>query len=329
MRTRRLGRTGLDVSILGFGCGAIGGLMVRGAPADQERAVARAITLGVNYFDTAPQYGEGASELNLGRVLKSLRADVRVGTKVRLQPADRGGLTAAITTSLDASLVRLGRDHVDLVQLHNRIGEPGAGDMLSERTVLGEVADAFDRLRRAGKTRFIGITALGQTDALQRVIDSGRFDTAQVVYNALNPSAAGTPMTGAVGQDYANLIGRVEAAGMGLIAVRVLAGGALAGLDARHPVAKQDVEPIGSAASYAEDLARARLLAPIVAAGHASSLAEAALRYVLAEPRVATALIGVSSLGQLESAIQAATLGPLPLEVMQQVRTLLGQRSRA
>ena len=68
MDYRTLGKTGLRVSTLGFGCGNVGGLMVRGAPAEQERAVARAIELGINYFDTAPSYGDGQSEQNLGRV---------------------------------------------------------------------------------------------------------------------------------------------------------------------------------------------------------------------------------------------------------------------
>src|SRR5215207_9082675 len=77
MEKRTLGRTGLQVSVLGFGCGAVGGLMVRGNPADQERAVARALEAEVNYFDTAVQYGDGASERNLGRVLKNLRRDRR------------------------------------------------------------------------------------------------------------------------------------------------------------------------------------------------------------------------------------------------------------
>ena len=62
METRTLGRTGLAVSVLGFGCGAVGGLMVRGNPANQERAVARAVELGINYFDTAAMYGNGESE---------------------------------------------------------------------------------------------------------------------------------------------------------------------------------------------------------------------------------------------------------------------------
>ena len=71
MERRKLGRTGLDVSLLGFGCGAVGGLMTKGAAADQERAIARAVELGINYFDTAQMYGDGESEKNLGRVLKA------------------------------------------------------------------------------------------------------------------------------------------------------------------------------------------------------------------------------------------------------------------
>jgi aryl-alcohol dehydrogenase-like predicted oxidoreductase len=67
MQLRVFGRTGLKLSVLGFGCGAVGGIMMRGDPADQERAVARAIAAGVNYFDTTVQYGDGESEMNLGR----------------------------------------------------------------------------------------------------------------------------------------------------------------------------------------------------------------------------------------------------------------------
>src|SRR5436853_7534607 len=84
MDKRKFGRTGLDVSLLGFGCGAVGGLMIKGAPADQERAVRRALELGINYFDTAQMYGNGESEKNLGRVLKALKPDCYVGTQVRV-----------------------------------------------------------------------------------------------------------------------------------------------------------------------------------------------------------------------------------------------------
>src|SRR5215469_3396782 len=109
MEMRTFGRTGLQVSILGFGCGAVGGLMVRGAPQDQERAIARAIEAGINYFDTAALYGDGESERNLGRVLKALKADVVVGTKVRLSAGHRADVGKAIEQGMNDSLARMGR----------------------------------------------------------------------------------------------------------------------------------------------------------------------------------------------------------------------------
>ena len=108
MQLRVFGRTGMQLSVLGFGCGAVGGFMVRGDPADQERTVARAIAAGVNYFDTAVQYGDGESEKNLGRILQKLKpANVAVGTKVRLPPGEFGRIADAVTTSLEGSLARL------------------------------------------------------------------------------------------------------------------------------------------------------------------------------------------------------------------------------
>src|ERR1044071_2198297 len=122
MQLRVFGRTGMQLSVLGFGCGAVGGLMVRGDAADQERTIARAIAAGVNYFDTAVQYGDGESEKNLGRILQKLKPASAVGgTKVRGPPADFGRIGDAITASLEASLKRLQRDHVDIFHLHNPI----------------------------------------------------------------------------------------------------------------------------------------------------------------------------------------------------------------
>jgi len=188
MEFRTFGRTGLRLSILGFGCGAVGGLMVRGDAADQERTVARAIAAGVNYFDTAVLYGDGESEKNLGRILQKLKpADVVVGTKVRLQPGDLGRIGEAITASLENSLSRLRLDRVDIFHLHNPITVEGGGSALSVQQVLGEVVPAFERLRQQGKIRFPGLTALGGTAALHEVISAGAFGSAQVVYNMLNP----------------------------------------------------------------------------------------------------------------------------------------------
>src|ERR1044071_1124311 len=105
MQLRVFGRTGLKLSVLGFGCGAVGGLMVRGEPADQERTIARALDAGVHYFDTAVQYGGGKSEENLGRVLRTLKPKAAiVGTKVRLPPEMFGRIAEAAATSLEGSL---------------------------------------------------------------------------------------------------------------------------------------------------------------------------------------------------------------------------------
>src|ERR1700760_1697598 len=126
MQLRVFGRTGMRLSVLGFGCGAVGGFMVRGDPAEQERTIAHAIANGVNYFDTAVQYGDGESEKNLGRVLQKLKpADVVVGTKVRLQPDDFSRIANAATKSLEGSLARLQLERVDIFHLHNPITEKG------------------------------------------------------------------------------------------------------------------------------------------------------------------------------------------------------------
>src|SRR3954467_10018127 len=126
MQMRVFGRTGMQLSVLGFGCGAVGGLMVRGDPADQERTIARALAAGVNYFDTAVQYGDGESEKNLGRILQKLRpADVVVGTKVRVPPSEFGRIGATVTASLEGSLARLHLERVDIFHLHNPITDNG------------------------------------------------------------------------------------------------------------------------------------------------------------------------------------------------------------
>jgi aryl-alcohol dehydrogenase-like predicted oxidoreductase len=323
METRTFGRSGMRLSILGFGCGAVGGLMVRGDPADQERAIARALGAGVNYFDTAVQYGDGASEKNLGRVLKTLQpADAVVGTKVRLKSADFARIGEAVATSLEGSLRRLGREPVDIFHLHNAIKSTGGGDALSVRQVLDDVVPAFERLRRQGKTRFLGITAVGDTTALTEVIDARVFDSAQVSFNMLNPSAATALPAGYPAQDYGRLFGRTQAAVVGVVGIRVLAGGALSGSAERHPIASPPPKPIGSALNYDADLARARRLMPLVAEGFAASLADAAIRFAISHPAMGTILVGMASPQQFEQALAAVQQGPLPPAALDRLATL-------
>jgi aryl-alcohol dehydrogenase-like predicted oxidoreductase len=313
----------MRVSLLGFGCGAVGGLMVRGDPADQERAIGRALEAGVNYFDTAVQYGNGASETNLGRVLEKLKpADAIVGTKVRLPSADFGRVGDAIAASLEQSLRRLGLPCVDILHLHNAVSESGGGEALGVRQVLDEVVPAFDRLRRQGKIRFLGMTAVGDTAALHGVIDARVFDSAQVSYNMLNPSAAAALPENYPAQDYARLFERTREAGVGVVGIRVLAGGALSGTAERHPTASPPPKPIGSAASYDGDLARARRLMPLVQEGFAASLTEAATRFAISHPAVGTILVGTATPQEFEQALAAVQKGPLPAAALGRLAAL-------
>lgn len=324
MNRRPLGRTGLQVSELGYGCGMVGGLLVRGEYPAMRQAVARAIERGLNYFDTAPLYGDGQSEVNLGAILRELRADVVVGTKVRIAAKDMGRIEAAIAESMEASLRRLGRDSVDLFQLHNLITSQRRSDVGSVTPDdLSAVIHAFETLHRQGKTRFWGITALGDTEALHRVVDQGGFHTLQTVYNALNPSSGWRVGSHFLYQDYGGLIDKAAANGIGVIAIRVLAGGALSGTTDRHPIAMQDVAPLATGRDYAEDAARARRLDFLVTEGQVGSLAEAAVRFAIGKPELSTAMVGTSSLVQLEQAVAAAERGALPPEVVERVHAAL------
>ena len=319
MERRTLGRTGLEVSLLTFGCGAVGGLMTKGRPEDQRSAVARALESGVNVFDTAPLYGDGASETNLGRILAELRPDIVLGTKVRIAPHETDAIAAAVAASLDRSLARLGRDHVDLLQLHNPVTAAGGDGDLTPEQVLAEVVPAFERERRAGRVRFLGMTAIGDTPSLHEVVGAGVFDTAQIVYNLLNPSAGGPVPAGLPGQDYDGLLARATAAGMGTIVIRSLAGGALSGHAERHPVAMRTVAPIGSSPDYVTDVRRACSLQTIADEATGGALVELAIRYVVSQPLVSTLQVGMATVAEFEGAAAAVNEGPLAADVLARI----------
>ena len=322
MEYRALGRTGIDVSVLGFGCGDVGGLIVKGAPAERTRAVARAVELGVNYFDTATSYGAGVSETHLGAVLKELSLDVYVGTKVRLGPEDLTDIRGAITRSLEGSLRRLGLPRVDLLQLHNPIALEAAGSSLGVRHVLDEVIPALEDLKGQGKIRFFGITANGEPEALHRVIDTGAIYTSQVFYNLLNPTAGGQAEGPFPGVDFKGLLPRAKRKRVGTIGVRVLAAGALSGAVGRHPLAAQAVAPIASGPTYEADQRAASVLKKLVKDGFVGSMVEAAYRFVISHDAISTALVGSSTIDHLEQAAAAVFKGPLPAPALARIAEL-------
>jgi aryl-alcohol dehydrogenase-like predicted oxidoreductase len=121
---------------------------------------------------------------------------------------------------------------------------------------------------------------------------------------------------------YGRLFEHTQAAGIGVVGIRVLAGGALSGTAERHPVASPAPAPIGSALSYEGDLERARRFVPLVREGHAASLAEAAIRFAISHPAMGTILVGMASLQQWEHALAAVRKGPLPYAALDRIAML-------
>jgi L-galactose dehydrogenase/L-glyceraldehyde 3-phosphate reductase len=323
MEQRSFGRTGLSVSALGFGCGAVGGLMVKGDAGSQARAVQRAWDAGVRYFDTARSYGDGVSESNLGRALQELRLDPVVGTKFRVESGDTD-VAGAIRDSLRGSLERLRRDSVHLFQLHNQIVERPRDGALTVDQVLGPVADALDRLREEGLIGHAGITGMGETAAVRRVVESGRIASAQIYFNAVNPSAGFAGKVDAPDQDYDGLIDRAAASGVGVINIRPLAAGALSATDERHPNAGSRGGSMAGS-NYERDLARAQAIADLAGELGLEGPVEFAVRFTLSKPGISTVLVGLSSEEQLEDALRWAERGPLPAEAVGRLLSLRGR----
>ena len=322
METRRFGRTDLEVSCLTFGCGAVGGLMTRGDARDQDRAVAWARDNGINFFDTAPSYGNGASETNLGRALNGNTDGIIVSTKVGLPQSEISNAASYLEQSLNDSLTRLRLDHVDLFQLHNTIGEPDRHGAITAEQVLNEVIPAFDKLRDAGKTRYLGFTAKGDTGQLLKLVRSNTLDSAQIFYNLLVPTAGETVPADYPTQDYKELLNVSVDHGVGAIGVRVLAGGALTGTVTRHPLGMPEVAPIGSDTDYATDVKRGLLFMPLVDEGVADSLPELAVRYVISNKAMPTTEIGIATLEQLQLAASAVNKGVLHHDALDRIRSI-------
>jgi len=325
MELRRLGKTGLTVSALGFGCGAVGGLMVRGAAAEQRRAIARAIEAGIRYFDTAPSYGDGRSEENLGRVLSDLGHDavaegILVGTKFRVDPGiadDPAAVGKAIRESLEASLRRLRREKVHLFQLHNKIG-PDAGALTPEQ-VLGPVVDTLRRLRDAGTIEHFGFTATGDPGSVRRIVESGHVETGQVYFNALNPSAGYAGKGVGSGTDFDGLIDVAAQRKVGVIVIRSLAGGAVVANDARHANASSPSSGNVAGERYSDDVVRARALATLAGDLGLEGPVELAFRFAVAKPGVSTVIVGFSDETQLEDALRWAGRGALAADAVRAV----------
>ena len=312
MQTRPLGRTGLEVSEIMFGCGNVGGLLTRTDADTMREAVRRALDLGINWFDTASRYGDGKSEQNLGRLLEEVGGTPHVSTKIRLGPGDMADIPNAIERDTRECLARLQRGSVDLLQFHNHIGREGDEHVVTVDDVLTSdgVADALDKMRDKGLTRHVGFTALGDTEFCRQLVESGRFDTAQVYYNVINPTADRARAGITNGQDFAGLIESCRTNDVGVIAIRSLAAGIIAtGENVSNPwilTRNTDAE---------EETRKARAVNDLFGESY-GTLAQTAMRFALANPDIACIDIGPGKIAHIEEAVQAATAGPLPGEAL-------------
>lgn len=307
MRYRRLGRTGLLVSEVGFGGWAIGGDRSGygyGPTDDAEslRAIAQARDLGCTFFETADVYGRGHSEALLGRVLASGRERVVLATAVGsdfLRGAAQDFSPAFVERAVDASLGRLGTDYLDILCLH-----------FPPRVVAGalETYEGPERLRRAGKVRWLGISALDPGDAAA-AIATGAVDVVQVPYSVLDQRAS-------------VLFDLAAQRGVGLVAAAPLGEGLLGAAP-------------GAAVSFADSDRRARWSRATVAARmagataaweilrrEAKSPARGALRFALADPAVCTAVPGPQTTAEVEDDLAAGDDAPLSPAILAAIAEL-------
>lgn len=307
MKTRKLGRTGLDISELVFGGGWVGGILIDADDDTRRTALKRSLDAGINWIDTASTYGDGKSEEALGWLLKELDSPPMISSKVRIDVDNLNDLAGQIERSLEASLNRLKLDRIEVFQLHNQI-VPRSGDgKIGVPEVLGDggVADIFDRLKEQGLFGHYGFTALGQTPSILEVVDSGRFDTAQVYYNMLNSSAGRDVASSGGVQDFGNILSHMKAQNMGSFIIRIFAAGVI-------PTDKRTGREIMVADGTDVDVDAARAAAAFASVGTThGTRGQTGIRYALANPDVSGIVFGLASLDHLEEALAAAEMGGL------------------
>jgi aryl-alcohol dehydrogenase-like predicted oxidoreductase len=303
VRTRKLGRTGIEVSEIGYGAWGVGGKQWKGGTDDESvRALHRSFELGLNFIDTALAYGEGHSEKLVGRVVKDAPHRVFVATKVPpknlIWPAAPGSPVQDvfpydyIVKCTESSLRNMEVETIDLQQLH--VWDPG----WMERD---EWKRAFEDLRKAGKIRFVGISINDhQPDSALEVVASGLIDTVQVIYNIFDQ----TPEQ--------NLFPAVEQHNVGVLARVPLDEGSLTGT-IREDTQFEDDE---FRAFYFRGDRRKQVVERVAALqkdleGVSGTLPEIALRFCISHPAVSTVIPGMRRVRNVESNCGVSDVGPL------------------
>jgi aryl-alcohol dehydrogenase-like predicted oxidoreductase len=296
VRTRVLGRTGLEVSEIGFGAVEIGieyGLGTEGKrmPSEEEaiRLVKSAVDKGINLFDTARAYGE--SERRLGLALKGIRDNIVIGTKVQLHGKEGKNHKDTIIASVHKSLETLNTHYIDILQMH----DAGEEDLLDS-----DIHDAIQELKKEGKIRFCGISTYSPEIAVSAV-ESDLWDVVQVAYSALYREMA-EKVFPLCAQRNVGIITR-SAFFKGLLTPKgKLAQGYL------KSIYEEKVRPI-----------------ELIADDKGSNIAQIALRFALSSSKVSSVLIGIARENELLEGITAADIGALPAETIKQILEIIGE----
>jgi aryl-alcohol dehydrogenase-like predicted oxidoreductase len=307
MEYRRLGNTGLSVSRICLGCMSYGdpAATVAGGPLRWEWVLTedasrpffkRAIELGINFFDTANVYSYGRSEEITGRALRELvrREEVVVATKVWgvMRPGPNGGGLSrkAILHEIDASLKRLGMDHVDLYQIHR----------WDDATPIEETMEALHDVVRAGKARYLGASSMHawQFAKAQHVAEKHgwtRFVSMQNHYNLLYR------------EEEREMVPLCRDQGVGLIPWSPLARGRLARAPEAEGTKRSETDRFGKTLYSSMAEADRRVTAAVDELARARKLphAQVALAWLLQRDAVAAPIVGATKLEHLEDAVKA------------------------
>lgn len=313
MRYRKLGRTGIEVSDIGFGAWGIGGKQwIGGSDEESRAALRRALELGLNFIDTALAYGDGHSEALVGEIVRSAPGKVHVATKVppknRQWPARSGiGIEDVfpydyVIGCTEESLRNLKLDYVDLQQLHV---------WNTEWTHRDEWKRAFEDLKKSGKAKAVGVSLnAGDPDSGLDLIRTGLCDTIQVVYNIFDQSPN------------ANLLPLAKELNVGILARVPLDEGALTGT-----ITEDTVFEKGEFRDwYFRGRDRKRQVVEHVNAlkadltGVAGTLPEIALRYCLSHPAVSSVIPGMRRVSTVESSCSVSDLGALPSALLETLK---------
>lgn len=285
MQLRTLGRTGLQVSAIGFGGSPIGGVFRPVSAAEADATVRAALDAGINYFDTAPYYAATVAESVLGRALTGIpRGRYVMATKVGRYGKDDFDFSAErVVRSVDESLGRLKCGHIDLIQVHDL-------EFGSLAQVENETLPALDRLRASGKVRFLGITGLPLA-ALRRV----RHQAAPLVDAVLSYCHGSLNDT-----TFLAFASELRAAGVGTLNAAPLAMELLtrAGPQAWHPCPPALRAAAAEAAAYCT--------------ARGADLADLALSYSFSLPHIDSTIIGLASVAQVQRAVARAAQPPDP-----------------